>query len=76
MKIGTVIKQNRQTGGFTQIELARRVAVQATYLSAVENDKKEENVELGDFTWREAVGILAVGGLVWLAICLIDAAMA
>ena len=46
MKIGPVIKKYRQKVGFTQIELARRVAVQSTYLSAVENDKKEPSIGL------------------------------
>jgi transcriptional regulator with XRE-family HTH domain len=44
MQLGTAIKDLRQESGLRQKELASRVDVTQSYLSQIENDRKEPNL--------------------------------
>lgn len=46
MKIGSIIKAERKKRGLSQNQLAARCSITVTYLSLIENDKKEPTVSL------------------------------
>lgn len=46
IKFGTSIKKYRMKANLTQEKLSRKVGVQPTFLSALENDKKEPSITL------------------------------
>lgn len=46
MKIGSIIKAERKKRGLSQSQLAARCSITVTYLSLIENDKKEPTVSL------------------------------
>ena len=46
MKIGSIIKAERKKRGWSQKQLADRCGITVTYLSLIENDKKEPTVSL------------------------------
>lgn len=46
MKIGNIIKTERKKRGWSQKQLADRCSITVTYLSLIENDKKEPTVSL------------------------------
>lgn len=46
MKIGNIIKTERKKRGWSQKQLAGRCSITVTYLSLIENDKKEPTVSL------------------------------
>lgn len=46
MKIGSIIKTERKKKGLSQKQLANHCSITVTYLSLIENDKKEPTVSL------------------------------
>lgn len=46
MKIGSIIKTERKKRGLSQKQLADCCSITATYLSLIENDKKEPTISL------------------------------
>lgn len=46
MKNGSIIKAERKKRGLSQNQLAARCSITVTYLSLIENDKKEPTVSL------------------------------
>lgn len=46
INFGSTIKSYRRKKGLTQVALARRIGIESTYLSAIENGRREPSLPL------------------------------
>lgn len=46
INFGSTIRAHRRKSGLTQVALARRIGVEPTYLSAIENGRREPSLTL------------------------------